>query len=123
MESRKFPSSMKVTVPNILGFILSNLNRPNRLKSIVTILKYQSRQKQSIGTTLVALRKEVEANIIESLRIWRRDPLKRSYTLKRIQALRRLYFTLFREPENRDLVKLNALVQNILNVWLHDNAS
>lgn len=122
LESRKFPSAMKITVPNVLGFILSNLNRPNRLTAIVSTLKYQTKQNQSTEKTLIALRREIEANIVESLRIWRHNSMKRSYTLKRIQELRRLYFTLFRYPENRDLDKLDSLVQNVLNVWLHDKA-
>lgn len=93
------------------------------MTAIVTTLKYQTKQKQSIEKTLIALRREIEENIAESLRVWRHNSMKRSYTLKRIQALRHLYLTLFRYPENRDLDKLNSLVQNVLNVWLHDDTS
>lgn len=111
--------SMQVTVQNVLGFILSNLNRPNRLKAIASILKYRNQQKQSVESVIVVLRRETEDNIIDSLRDWRTYPRRRNYILRRIQALRRLYFSLYSQTYNRDLNKLDELIQNVLVVWLH----
>lgn len=122
LESRKYPASMQVTVQNVLGFILSNLNRPNRLKALVSIVKYRSQQKQSTENTIVVLRRETENDITDSLREWRTNPRKRNYILRRIQALRRLYFTLFDQTQNRDLKKLDELIREVLLVWLHDAA-
>lgn len=122
LESRKYPASMQVTVQNVLGFILSNLNRPNRLKALVSIVKYRSQQKQSTESTIVVLRRETENDITDSLREWRTNPRKRNYILRRIQALRRLYFTLFDQTQNRDLKKLDELIREVLLVWLHDAA-
>ncbi|XP_031632179.1 thioredoxin domain-containing protein 11 [Contarinia nasturtii] len=113
LESRKYPSTMQVTLQNVLGFILSNLKRSNRLKAIASIVKYRNNQKQSIENTIIVLRRETEENIIDSLRAWRLNPRKRNFILRRIQALRRLYFTLHNQPYNRDLIKLDDLVEQI----------
>lgn len=111
LDSRKYPSSMQITVQNVLGFILSNLNRPNRLKSISAIIKYRNQHRQSIESVIVILRRETEDNIIDSLRAWRRHPRKRNYILRRIQALRSLYFSLYSQDNNRDLNQLSNLIK------------
>lgn len=118
LESRKFPSSMEINVPNILGFILSNLNRPNRLRAMSSLLNSRAQQRQSFETTVVVMQREIEDAIVENLKLWRRLPLKRAYILRRIQALHRLYLELFRQTDRPDLDKLNALIQDVLNVWL-----
>lgn len=109
---------MKVTVKNVLGFILSNLTRPNRLKAIASILRNHLPQ-QSIESVIIALRRETEDSLIESLRAWRLHPRKRNYILRRIQALRQLYFSLHTQAYNRDLKKIDELIKNVLAVWLH----
>lgn len=121
MESRKYPSALKITTANVLRFILSNLNQLNRIKCFVHVLQYQRQQRQLIEPTVLALRKDIETSIVESLRIWRQMPMKRSYTLKRIQALRQLFLHIYRQTdkENCDLVGLEQLVHNIASVWLH----
>lgn len=117
MESRKYPAAMPVTLQNVLGFILSNLNRPNRLRALASIIKYRSHQKQSIENTISVLRRETEDNITNSLREWRMIPRRRSYILRRIQALRRLYLSLYSQTQNRDLNKLDELIGDVLHVW------
>lgn len=121
MDSRKYPASMKITVKNVLGFILSNLTRPNRLKAIASILRNHLPQ-QSIESVISVLRRETEDSIIESLRAWRLHPRKRNYILRRIQALRRLYFSLYSQVHNRDLKKIDKLIKDVLAVWLHKAA-
>lgn len=120
LDSRKYPTSMPVTVQNVLGFILANLNRLNRMEAIVSIAKYRHRQKQSIDTTIVILRRETESNIIESLRAWRLNPRKRNYILRLIQALRRLYFTLHNHSYNHSLEKIDELIKEVSYFWIHD---
>lgn len=122
MESRKYPSSLPVTVQNVLGFILSNLSKKNRLKAITSIVKYRHKQKQSIENTIVVLRRETEINIVDGLRAWRQNPRKRNYIFMRIHALRRLYFTLYGQVYKRDLNKLDKLVTEVQATWLHDTA-
>lgn len=122
LESRKYPTSMPVTVQNVLGFILSNLSKLNRLKAISSVLKYRHRQKQPIDETIVALRRETEMNIVESLRAWRQNTRKRNYIFKRIQALRCLYFTLYGQAYKRDSDQLDILVAEVHATWLHDTA-
>lgn len=121
LESRKYPPAMKITTANVLRFILSNLSHPNRLKAYNYVLRYQRQQRQPIEPTLHALRKETEKAIVESLRIWRQTPLKRSYTLKRIQALRRLFLHIYSQTdaEHCDLAGLERLINDVANVWLH----
>lgn len=104
---------MQITLQNVLGFILSNLNRSNRLKSINSIVKYRSKLKQSVENTIIIMRHETEEYIIESLRAWRLNSRKRNFILRRIQALRRLYFTLHNQPYNRDLIQLDELIKQI----------
>lgn len=111
---------MQVSVQNVMGFILSNLNRPNRLKALAAIAKYRNQQNQSIENTLLVMRRETEDSIKSSLRQWRMNTRKRNYILRRIQALRRLYFELFSQTNNRDLIKLDDLIKEVLLVWLHD---
>lgn len=111
---------MPVTVQNVLGFILSNLSKSNRLRAIASIVKYRYKQKQSIENTILVLRRETENNLIDSLRAWRQNPLKRNYIFKRIQALRRLYLMLHVQAYKRDLDKLNELITEVHATWLHD---
>lgn len=113
---------MEVSVQNVLGFILSNLNRSNRLRAIASIVKYRNQQKQSVESAISVLRRETEDNIIDSLRGWRLNTRKRNYILRRIQALRRLYFTLYSNASNRDLNKLDDLIKDVLIVWMHDTS-
>lgn len=122
LESRKYPFDLEVSVQNVLGFILSNLNRSNRMRAIASIIKYRSQQKQSIESAISVLRRETEENIIDSLRAWRMNRRKRNYILRRIRALRRLYFKLYRQASNRDLNKLDELIQEVLAVWMHDTS-
>lgn len=111
---------MPVTVQNVLGFILSNLSKVNRLKAIASIMKYRYKQRQPIENTIVVLRRETEINIVDSLRAWRQYPRKRNYIFMRIQALRRLYFTLHGQAYKRDLDQLDELVAAVHATWLHD---
>lgn len=114
---------MQVTVQNVLGFMLSNFNKPNRLKAIASIVKYQSEQKQSVESATIVLRREVEVSITDSLRAWRMYPRKRNYILRRIGALRRLYLTLYSQAYNRDLNHFDKLISEVLLVWLHDTSA
>lgn len=111
---------MPVTVQNVLGFILSNLNKRNRLRAIASIVKYRHKQRQPTENTIIVLRRETESNIIDSLRTWRQNARKRNYIFMRIQALRRLYFTLHGHAHKRDLNKLDELVAEVHATWLHD---
>lgn len=108
---------MKVTVPNVIGFILSNLHQPNRLRAMSTFLNIKQQQIQSFQSAVIVLQRDTDVSISDNLKLWRRYPLKRPYVLRRIQALRQLYLELFRQIDKRDLVKLNAMIQNVLNVW------
>lgn len=122
-ESRKYPSALQVSVKNVLGFVISNLSRCNRLKAIATIVKYRSKRKQSIENAMSVLRHETEDSIIDSLRAWRFNPRRRNYILRRIQALRRLYFTLHSHSHDDNLNHLEKLISDVSNVWMHDTSA
>lgn len=113
---------MQVTVQNVMGFILSNLSQPNRMRAIASIIKYRHKQKQPIDSSIVILRRETENNIVDSLRAWRSNPRKRNYILRRIQALRRLYFALYSQAHNQDLNELDTLIREVQYAWLHDTS-
>lgn len=38
-ESRIYPAALQVTTENVLGFVLANMNRPNRLHALVIVCK------------------------------------------------------------------------------------
>lgn len=40
-ESRRFPPKMSINVTNVMGFVLANLNRPNRLLGLVMACNYK----------------------------------------------------------------------------------
>lgn len=119
-ESRKYPASLPITVQNVLGFILSNLNRPGRLNAMVRIFQYNAHTTMaSIERGLIVLRREIEDNITYNLNVWRRMPAKRLLVLRRIQALKKFYLALYRFRGNHgDFNHLNQLVKNVLKVWI-----
>lgn len=121
-ESRKYPTSLPITVQNVLGFILANLNRPSRLNAMVRIFQHNSQTTMvSIENGLNVLRREIEDNITYNLRVWRRMPAKRVLVLRRIQALKKFYLDLYSFHGNqRDFNQLNQLVKTVLNVWITD---
>lgn len=113
---------MPITVQNLLGFILSNLNRPGRLNAMVQIFQYNSHTTMtSIEHSLNVLRREIEENITYNLNVWRRMPTKRILVLRRIQTLKKFYLALYRfKGKHRDFNNLTQLVKNVLNVWSTD---
>lgn len=120
LDSRKYPLSLPVTVQNVMGFILSNLSKKNRLKAIASIVKYRRKQNQPIENSFAVLRRETENSIVDSLRAWRQNPRKRNYIFMRIQALRRLYFTLYGRADKCDSNKLDKLIAAVQTTWLHE---
>lgn len=125
-ESRKYPASLPITVQNVLGFILSNLNRPGRLNAMVRIFQYNSQTTMASIERggLDVLRREIEDNITYNLNVWRRIPSKRLLVLRRIQALKKIYLALYRFNGNHcNFNSLNKLVKNVLNVWITDEIS
>lgn len=121
-ESRKFPASLQVTVPNVLGFILSNLNRPNRLNAMLYILKYNSKKWNAIETSLDVLRREIVDNITYNLKLWRKLPHRRYNLLRRIQKLQNFYLALYRIKSDSDFSDLKRLMGSVLKVWTNDES-
>lgn len=76
-----------------------------------------------IENTIGVLRRETESSIVDSLRAWRQNPRNRNYIFKRVQALRRLYFTLLGQTNKSDLNKLDELVTEVHATWLHDTTT
>lgn len=113
---------MQITVQNVLGFILSNLNRPGRLNAMVRIFQYNSPTTMvSIERGLNVLRREIEDNITYNLNVWRQMAAKRVLVLRRIQALKKFYLALYRFTGNQhDFNYINQLVKNVLNIWITD---
>lgn len=110
-----------MTVKNVLGFILSNLNRTNRLSAMIAMLRHSATRRSSLDNDIKVLHREIEENIKYNLNVWRHRPQRRNYVLRRIQALKTLYLSLYRFKRSQsDFIKLNQLVKNVLNVWTKD---
>lgn len=115
LESRKFPSNLPVNVKNVIGFILSNLDRPSRIHAMILILKQKNII--AIDDGLAILIHEVTDSISYNLQNWRKLPHKRNNILRRIQMLQQLYLALLRVQSANNLKSVDTLVRNILNLW------
>lgn len=128
-------------MPNLLAFVLANMDRPTRLHSITTVCKnitvrrrsyilneirvfgkrfYLSTQKPwPFDECITVLRREITENISYSLRQWRgvAERRYRRRILRRLQSLQRLYLHLYRIDHSCDFRALDVYVRKITNVW------
>lgn len=105
-----------MTAPNVIGFILANLDRPTRLHAMFLVLKQN--KIAAIDDGLSVFKREITDSISLNLQHWRKLPHKRNIILRRIQALQQLYLSLLRAQTVNDLKHLDSLVRNILKLWI-----
>uniref|UniRef100_U5ESM9 Putative thioredoxin-like protein n=1 Tax=Corethrella appendiculata TaxID=1370023 RepID=U5ESM9_9DIPT len=119
-ESRIFSVKNKVNIQNIIGFILSNLDRPMRLHAILLICNNSKRQ-ISHEDCLNVLENEISENISSSLREWRKFQHKRRSILRRLQLLKKIYLILLSfNNKNHSSCDYNLLVndiKSIIKIW------
>ncbi|XP_053665338.1 uncharacterized protein LOC128714490 [Anopheles marshallii] len=118
-ESRIFPEALKVNVPNIIGFILSNLSPAERLHA--NFLLCSNVNKASLNDCLHMLKWELTDGIRLSLLEWRRhtaNTCERDRIVRRLQLLKQSYLgTLRCLSHSCDLTQLVNVRKRILDLW------
>lgn len=107
-ESRVFPANIPVTVPNLVGFILANLDPGRRLYAMWSVC-HQTKVEEEKFKCFTSLQAETLTTIDRTLRDWRRsNKRQKQVQLHRLKQLRQLQF-LF-----ADSAQKNATIENSL---------
>lgn len=121
VESRVFSRNLPMTVPNVLGFILSNLNLPERLYATVLICNDIKPNSASRDDCLGAMKRELSDSISLNLRLYRlstKRPTRAARILHRLQALQELYMATLRCLSHFcDFTQLKSSAKAILTMW------
>ncbi|XP_062533194.1 uncharacterized protein LOC134202165 [Armigeres subalbatus] len=120
-ESRVFSRNLSMTVPNVLGFILSNLNPPERLHATALICNNLKPKSPPRDDCLGVMKRELSDSISLNLRLYRlatKRPTRAARILHRLQALQELYLATLRCLSNScDFTQLKSSAQAILTMW------
>lgn len=132
-ESRRFPSKMSITITNVLGFILANLNRPQRMLGLVMACNYKvnlltlkfcfnlisifQQRQNSTNDCIVTIQMEITDSISFLLREWRKTPRRRAMILRFIRGLKEIYLNLFAIKSSCDFVEVEADVRRLMERW------
>lgn len=121
VESRVFSRNLPITVPNVLGFILSNLNPPERLYATTLICNDIKPNSPPRYDCLAAIKRELSDSISLNLRLYRlstKRPTRAARILHRLQALQELYLATLRcLSHSCDFPQLKASAKAILTMW------
>ncbi|XP_055639657.1 thioredoxin domain-containing protein 11 [Toxorhynchites rutilus septentrionalis] len=119
-ESRVFSRSLQMTVPNVLGFILSNLSPPERLYANYLICENTKRSPPR-ESCLQTMKRELSESISLNLRLYRhakKRPILAARILQRLQTLQEFYLSTLRcLSHSCDFTKLKNSAKTILNIW------
>uniref|UniRef100_A0A182PLS0 Thioredoxin domain-containing protein n=1 Tax=Anopheles epiroticus TaxID=199890 RepID=A0A182PLS0_9DIPT len=123
-DSRIFPDTLKINVPNLIGFVLSNLTPAERLHA--NFLLCSDANKASRNDCLLMLKRELTDSIRLSLLEWRRQPAsnacERDRIVRRLQLLKQSYLgTLRCLSHSCDLTQLVSGRKRILKLWTETN--
>ena len=136
-ESRKFTSSLSISVNNVLGFVLANLNRSLRLLGLVKACNYNVnfphelefrkkslnylfflfQRQNSINDCIVTIQEEITDTISYALGEWRKHSRRRSAILRIIKKLKEIYLKLFRIRNSCDFIEIENDVVKIHKQW------
>lgn len=120
-ESRVFSRNLPMTVPNVLGFILSNLNPPERLYATALICNDIKPNSAHRDDCLGAMKRELSDSISLNLRLYRlatKRPTRAARILHRLQALQELYLATLRcLSHSCDFTQLKSSAKAILTMW------
>lgn len=120
-ESRVFARSLPITVPNVLGFILSNISPPERLYATTLICNDMKPNSSSRDDCLSAMKRELSENISLNLRLYRmasKRPTLAARILQRLQALQQFYLATLRcLSHSCDSTQLKKSAKTILTMW------
>lgn len=125
-ESRQFTISKRnsVSLDNVLGFVIANLDRPLRIYAIQLTCAASRRSMKSLINCLSSLRTEIHESIGISLREWRRREVSKSRAviIRRLQLLEAFYLDTFKineanQCQSCDFNKLENYCKRILTIW------
>lgn len=121
VESRVFSRNLPMTVPNVLGFILSNLNPPERLYATTLVCNDIKPNSPPRDGCLAAIKRELSDSISLNLRLYRlatKRPTRAARILQRLQALQELYLVTLRcLSHSCDFTQLKSSAKAILTIW------
>ncbi|XP_044252727.1 thioredoxin domain-containing protein 11 [Tribolium madens] len=104
-ESRAFPRNLPITVPNLLGFILTNIDPILKLKTMWCIC-CQTKFPDEKTRCVTSLRMETLTIIGTTLREWRNSTRKQK-VLYKLQVLRQLHLLFAHSPEETSKININ----------------
>ncbi|EFA08737.2 thioredoxin domain-containing protein 11 [Tribolium castaneum] len=104
-ESRAFPRNLPITVPNLLGFILTNIDPILKLKTMWCICCQTKFPDEKIKC-VTSLRMETLTIIGTTLREWRNSSRKQK-VLYKLQVLRQLHLSFAHSPEDVSQINTN----------------
>lgn len=134
-ESRRFPAKLSINSTNVLGFVLANLSRSQRLLGLVLACNYKvslkvtfeihwkyqiSSHQQRLNSTndcITTIQEEISESISFSLREWRKNPLRRVAILRVIKHLKTIYLDLFTIKNSCDFRDIEADVRRLIERW------
>lgn len=133
-ESRKFPSKMSINSTNVLGFVLANLSRSNRLLGLVMTCNYKVKlfnplslfqltflfclqRQNSTNDCIMTIQEEITESISFLLGEWRKNPHKRAAVLRIIKQLKEIYLKLFAIKSSCDFLEVEEEVRKLIERW------
>ncbi|KAL1494146.1 hypothetical protein ABEB36_009791 [Hypothenemus hampei] len=110
-ESRVFPSDIPITVPNLMGFILSNVDTSTKLHVMYSVCLHNDLEKNR-ESCLSRLRNETLWLIQKTLRDWRQSNNRhRQVVLHNLTQLRQLQFLFNHSP--KEIFKIKSYFKRI----------
>ncbi|CAG9773732.1 unnamed protein product [Ceutorhynchus assimilis] len=104
-ETRVFPADIPITVPNLLGFILSNLDISTKLHVMYSVCLHSQLQKDK-DLCLANIRNETISLIEKTLKDWRKsNNRQRRRVLHNLKQLRQLQFLFSHSPEEHLVIE------------------
>uniref|UniRef100_A0A182TWF4 Thioredoxin domain-containing protein n=1 Tax=Anopheles melas TaxID=34690 RepID=A0A182TWF4_9DIPT len=124
-DSRIFPETLQINVPNLIGFILSNLTPAERLHAYFLLCSDVNAASRT--GCLVMLKRELSDGIRLSLLDWRRatdNACERDRIVRRLQLLKQAYLgTLRCLSHSCDLTLLANERKRICQLWTEPSCS
>ncbi|KAJ8965120.1 hypothetical protein NQ314_004345 [Rhamnusium bicolor] len=127
-ESRVFPSNIPITVPNVVGFILTNLDSTIKLHAMWSICN-QTKFKEERSLCFSTIQAETLTLIDQTLRDWRKsNKRQKQVLLHKLKQLRQLHLLFAHSPQKHQLTqsyfkKLNSKLSHSKDYHHSENGS
>ncbi|XP_019764085.1 thioredoxin domain-containing protein 11 isoform X2 [Dendroctonus ponderosae] len=104
-ESRVYPSNIPITVPHLLGFILSNVDVSSKLHVMYSVCLHSQLEKDK-NICMATIRNETLSLIDKTLTYWRKSNNRhRQLLLHNLKQLRQLHFLFNHSPDDYKLIE------------------